>query len=90
MRRETFLARAGLLIGALALGKLPAPAPEEAEALAVVRDAVLIPTNDYAIFASGGLCAPIEPFYEVEVVNVTNPLRETSFTAPRTFPEEWT
>ncbi len=68
MNRAAFLRRVGVVVGALAVGKLPSsptPPAKETLELGVMRDSKLVAVNDYRVFAEsfGGLCAPISPYY---------------------------
>lgn len=50
----------------------------------LVRDSLLTTVNDYQLFASGGLCAPLTPIYNMPAFSV-RPIHEAfpSFTAER-------
>lgn len=77
MKRGTFLKRVGLVLGGVAVGRhvqfedvLPTAGPEGVMEVGLIRDSVLHSTNDYQIFAetftaSGGLCAPLSPIYDM-------------------------
>ena len=94
MERRTFLKRVGLVVGGLAVGR-NLPLPESAPVvesvvrdLHIVRDSTLNSVNEFQMFsetftASGGLCAPFAPIYDLP--SFARPIREAlpMFTAAR-------
>lgn len=78
MDRGSFLRRATVAGLALAGLRLPAPDAELVDGgtveLRVARDSILNVTNDFQIFgepltASGGICAPVTPYYALVKVS---------------------
>jgi len=108
MNRGSFLKRAGAVVGALAFGKLPAAAAKtDAEWIdydvgppVPVENTVL----SRSMIASGGLCAPVAPYYDLVMVDgLKRPIRDSLPSVktgrggiryddpgrPYTFPESW-
>lgn len=50
----------------------------------LVRDSLLTSVNEYQLFSSGGLCAPLTPFYDMPAFEMA-PIRKAlpSFSAER-------
>lgn len=68
MDRRSFLRRSvGALVGITAAGRY-APSAAPALEIGFVRESKLV-ANDHQIFASGGLCAPVTPYYKLEHVS---------------------
>lgn len=106
MNRGSFLKRAGVVVGALAFGKMPVSTEKSVVAAETWTNAepIVFPTST-GLTASGGLCAPIIPYYELVLVDEKewkSPIRDSlvSFRAdrgnieykparPYTFPEAW-
>ena len=87
MKRATFLKRLGLVVGGVAVGRhVPFETPL---AEAVTQTASTRVANTGVSFgleglrASGGLCAPLEPYYDIP--SFSRPIREAlpTFTASR-------
>lgn len=54
--RREFLLRAGAFVGALVVARIPVPEVVEEEAVAFAAPSLV---------ASGGLCAPVTPYYSL-------------------------
>lgn len=81
MNRGSFLKRAGVVVGALAFGKMPASTEKpivEAETW-TNAEPIVFPTAT-SLVASGGLCAPVTPHYSLAWKDgdwIERPLRDS-------------
>lgn len=76
MNRASFLRRAGLALGALSIGaRVPVGAAESVPAAPEALGPVVGYSGD--LVASGGLCAPVSPYYTLAYFeNGSKPLRD--------------
>lgn len=56
---------AGLAVFGWLGGRVTPTTPVET---GIIRDSVLRPVADYQLYASGGLCAPLTPFYDLPAI----------------------
>lgn len=81
MNRRRLLQTAAALLLAPSAAKLAPPAIA-APALEPVADGVLTATSDFQMFgemglvASGGLCAPVSPYYALTDLSTGRPIRD--------------
>lgn len=87
MRRGTFLKRGAALLGGLAVaGKLPPSVLEDAVAASPAPEALPGAAGlSRSLVATGGLCAPVTPYYDLKLCTSPSPVREAlpSFAADR-------
>jgi len=85
MKRRGFL---GVALGAVLAPRLPleaAPATASPVKLEAVSIRVSACPGESALLDSGGLCAPLSPFYDIPSFATDRPIRDAlpSFTTPR-------
>jgi len=92
MNRGSFLKRAGVVVGALAFGKIPAAVDKPATEWIDYDVGPSVPVENTVLsrsmIASGGLCAPVKPYYDLVLINENewkSPIRDSlvSFRADR-------